>query len=251
MSSTTFIRADANLYMYLTDKKDFDDISLAWYKTSNKFDKNSYGRWIEDRYKVQLVRASIDNSMVFLPTDKPCDSILEETIGHPILICHKSEEGTRISAIGIVTDYVMCPSEMFTHKHLLLVHVLSTSVASAITLEGLVGIDKLSFEQEEYLPKRVIKLSDDVVDKVDLGIENLTYTQEYEKHIIFAHAYGKYLDELLSIETPVKTLEDERKRRVMALKFHLDQKKRIQFPSTRQEKFSISSVVKLYKKYTP
>ena len=95
-----------------------------------------------------------------------------------------------------------------------------------------------------------MKISDDVSDKVDLGLENLTYTHEYEKHIIFAHAYGKYLDELLTVETPVKKLEDERKKRVLALKFHLEQKKKIQFPSPRQEKFSILSIVKLYKKYT-
>ena len=124
-------------------------------------------------------------------------------------------------------------------------------MASEITLEGLSGIDQLDFEQEDYLPEHVIKISDDVSDKVDLGIENLTYTHEYEKHIIFAHAYGKYLDELLSVETPVKKLENERKKRILALKFHLEQKKKIQFPPTRQEKFSIASIAKLHKKYTP
>jgi hypothetical protein len=251
MSKPGVIRSDANLYLYLTDKKHFDDIALAWYKTSNKFDRNSYGRWLDDRFKTQLVRASIDNSIVFLPTKKPCDTILEETTDHPILICHKSDEGVRISAVGVITGYVECPQELFTSKHLMLVHILSTSMASELTLEGLSGINKLEFEQEDYLPEYVIKISDDVADKVDLGVENLTYLAEYEKHIIFAHAYGKYLDEVLSVETPVKKLEDERKRRILALKFHLDQKKKIQFPAARQEKFSIASVVKLYKKYTP
>ena len=123
-------------------------------------------------------------------------------------------------------------------------------MASITTLEGLVGIDKLSFDQEDYLPEHVIKISDDVSDKIDLGVENLTYMHEYEKHIIFAHAYGKYLDELLSVETPVKKLENERKKRILALKFHLEHKKKIQFPATRQDKFSIASIIKLYKKYT-
>jgi hypothetical protein len=187
---------------------------------------------------------------VFLPTKKPYDTILEETTDHPILICHKSVEGVRISAVGVITGYVECPQELFTSKHLMLVHILSTSMASELTLEGLSGINKLEFEQEDYLPEYVIKISDDVADKVDLGVENLTYFAEYEKHIIFAHAYGKYLDELLSVETPVKKLENERKKRILALKFHLEQKKRIQFPATRQEKFSIPNIVKLYKKYT-
>ena len=250
MSTPGVIRSDANLYLYLTDEKDFDSIALAWYKTSNKFDRNSYGRWIEPKFKTQLVRASIDNSIVFLPTKKPCDAILEETTDHPILICHKSDEGVRISAIGVITGYVECPQELFTSKHLMLVHILSTSMASDLTLEGLTGINKLEFEQEDYLPEHVIKISDDVADKIDLGVENLTYTHEYEKHIIFAHAYGKYLDEVLSVETPVKNLENERKKRILALKFHLDQKKKIQFPAARQEKFSIASIVKLYKKYS-
>lgn len=224
---------------------------MAWYKTSGKFDRNSYGRWLDDKFKTQLIRASIDNSIVFLPTKKPCDSILEETTDHPILICQKNEEGTRISALGVITGYVECPRELFSCEHLMLVHVVSTSVASTITLEGLTGVDKLNLEQEEYLPEHVFKISDDVSDKVDLGVENLTYTHEYEKHIIFAHAYGKYLNELLTVETPVKKLEDERKKRVLALKFHLEQKKKIQFPPTRQEKFSIPSIVKLYTKFTP
>lgn len=249
MSKPGVIRSDANLYLYLTDKKNFDDIALAWYKTSNKFDRNSYGRWLDDRFKTQLVRASIDNSIVFLPTKKPCDAILEETTDHPILICHKSDEGIRISAVGVITGYVECPQELFTCEHLMLVHILSTSLASTMTLEGLSGINNLSFEQEEYLPEHVIKISDDVADKIDLGVENLTYLAEYEKHIIFAHAYGKYLDEVLSVETPVKNLENDRKKRILALKFHLDQKKKIQFPAARQEKFSIASIVKLYKKY--
>lgn len=250
MSTPGVIRSDANLYMYLTDKKDFDNIALAWYKTSNKFDRNSYGRWLDPKFKTQLVRASIDNSIVFLPTKKPCDAILEETTDHPILICHKSDEGIRISAVGVITGYVECPQELFTCEHLMLVHILSTSLASTMTLEGLSGINNLSFEQEEYLPEHVIKISDDVADKIDLGVENLTYLAEYEKHIIFAHAYGKYLDEVLSVETPVKNLENDRKKRILALKFHLDQKKKIQFPAARQEKFSIASIVKLYKKYS-
>jgi hypothetical protein len=133
----------------------------------------------------------------------------------------------------------------------MLVHILSTSIAASLTLEGLTGNDKLVFEQEDYLPEHVIKISDDVADKVDLGVENLEFTLEYEKHIIFAHMYKKYLDELLSIETPVKKLEDERKKRIIALKFHLEQKKKIQFPDSRQVKFSIASIVKLYKKFTP
>lgn len=63
--------------------------------------------------------------------------------------------------------------------------------------------------------------------------------------------YSKCVDELLAIETPVKKLEDERKKRIMALKFHLAQKKTIKFPPARQEKFSIPSIVKLFKKFTP
>ena len=251
MSTSSILKSDANLYIYIADKKDFDDITLSWYKTSGKFDRNSYGRWLESKFKTQLIRASVDNSIVFLPTKKPIDAILEDTTSHPILICKKSEEGIHISMIGVITGYIDCPSELFACEHLMLVHILSTSIAASLTLEGLTGNDKLVFEQEDYLPEHVIKISDDVADKADLGVENLEFTLEYEKHIIFAHMYKKYLDELLSIETPVKKLEDERKKRIMALKFHLEQKKKIQFPDSRQVKFSIASIVKLYKKFTP
>ncbi len=249
MCNPGVVRADANLYMYLTDKKNFENIALAWYKTSNKFDRNSYGRWLDDKFKTQLIRASIDNSIVFLPTRKPCETIAEETTDHPILICHKSDQGIRISAIGVILEYVDCPPELFDCKHLMMVHVVSTSMASATTLEELAGVD-IDFEQVDYLPENVMKLSDDVSDKVDIGVENLTFLAEYEKHIVLAHAYEKYLNELLALETPVKKLENERKKRVLALKFHLVHKKKIQFPSARQEKFSMANVVKLYKKFT-
>jgi len=111
------------------------------------------------------------------------------------------------------------------------------------------GIDNLCLEQKEYIVDNVFKLADDVVDKIDLGLENLTYTQEYEKHIIFAHAYGKYLDAVLDVCTPVKVLEDERKKRILALKYQIEQKREMRFPPARQ-KFSIENIIKLYKRFT-
>jgi len=245
---STILKYNANVYAYITDKDKFDDIALAWYKTSGKFDRNSYGRWIDDKFKTQLVRASIDNSIVFLPSNLPHDSIREDMLNNIMLIGFNNA-GVRIAAIGIVVGYSSCPTEMFEYSHMILVHVLSTSLAASITLEQMSGIDNLCLDQKEYLPLNVFKLADDVVDKIDIGLENLTYTQEYEKHIIFAHAYGKYLDAVLDVCTPVKVLEDERKKRILALKYQIEQKREMRFPSARQ-KFSIENIIKLYKRFT-
>jgi len=157
--------------------------------------------------------------------------------------------GVRIAAIGIVVGYSSCPTEMFEYSHMILVHVLSTSLAASMTLEQISGIDNLCLDQKDDLPLNIFKLADDVVDKIDLGLENLTYTQEYEKHIIFAHAYGKYLDAVLDVCTPVKVLEDERKKRILALKYQIEQKREMRFPPARQ-KFSIENIIKLYKRFT-
>jgi hypothetical protein len=233
------LKHDANLYVYVTDKKLYDDISLEWYKTSGKFDRNSVGRMmIHDKYRGELVRASIDNSWIFLPTRNPLNAIVEGMVGHIMLVCCEDS----VKSIGVVVKNVECPGDFLCCERLLMVHVLSTSNTP---------LDfPFEFKQDEYLPERVMKLSSDVADKIDLGVENLSLVHEYERHILHAHSYAKFVDGLMQFETPVKSLEIERKKRLLALRYHLEQKRTIHFPPVRQLKYSWKTIVRLHHKYS-
>lgn len=254
------VRPNANLYAYVVNQDTFDQVALSWYMCSGKFDKTSLNRWGGEmhKYKAQLLRASIDNTVVFVPVGKTKTSEFEEDLrGHLILLCFRNEETnrTRIIALGIVTrNPIRCPDEykITRMNRLLPIHIVSTSCTIDITLERLVEFD-VSFEQSEHLPSCVHKLSDDIADKVDIDIP-ASHVQDYERHVIFAHAYDAYLRELEDVETPVKQLELDRKKRVRGLRYHLVHKKGILFPPTRRhgQKKSVTSfeyLMKLHEKY--
>jgi hypothetical protein len=191
--------------MYSLDSKSYDDLSLAWYKTSGKFDKNSYGRWIEEKYKTRLIRASIDNSFAYLPANISSDAITEDLIGHLLIIACDNV----IKSVGIIVQHIKSPDNFLDCSKLLIVHILSTSNVSLNI--------PIQFVQEDYLPMRVMKICEYVSDRIDIGVENLGFTREYEQHILCAHAYGNFLDFIMTFETPVKSLEIERKKRILAI----------------------------------
>lgn len=234
---STILKHDANLYMYSLDANSYDKLALTWYKTSGKFDKNSYGRWIEEKYKTRLIRASIDNSFAYLPTNHSPDSIIEDLIGHILLIACDDI----VKSVGIVVQNIECPMDFLDCSRLLIVHILSTSNISLSI--------PMKFVQEDYLPARVMKISEFIADRIDIGIENLGFTRQYEKYILAAHSYGNFLNSILMFETPVKSLELERKRRIMALKYHLESKKSIQFPPSSSKIFLLEKIMKMYTKF--
>jgi len=235
---STILKHDANLYVYSLDANSYDKLSLSWYKTSGKFDKNSYGRWTDAKYRERLVRASIDNSFAYLPADISSDAINEDLVGHLLLIIRDDI----IKSVGIIVQNIESPDNFLDCNKLLIVHIISTSnIALNIPF---------TFVQEDYLPAGFMKICEYVSDRIDIGVENLDFTRQYEQHIVAAHAYGNLLNSILTFETPVKSLEIERKKRIMALKYHLEHKKTIQFPPVNSKKFSIEKIIKVYIKFT-
>jgi len=257
------VKGNANLYAYIVGKDEFEDIALAFYMSSGKFDKNSINRWtrseiVKNKYKSQNIRASIDNTIVFLPVGKPNKKSDETIVGNIILMCYKDGE-TVITSIGIIkTQPFKCPQQykITKWKYIIPVHILSTSLNYEVTLEHLteqVGTKIEITEHPEYLPKNIFKLSDNVADTFEIDHPG-ECTHEYEKHIIYSHAYVQYLHLLDKMETPVPSLEMERKKRVAGLKFHLKVKKNIKFPDTRRfgQKMSTSSfehIMNMHEKY--
>lgn len=239
MFSPGKLKFDASLFMFRMESKLYDEISTAWYQTSGKYDKNSVGRMLaNEKYKNDLVRASIDNSLIFLPTDNNVDNeISEDVVGHLILI----SKGDVIKAIGIVVSIVECPENFIDCARLLMIHVMST-FDSALDIS-------VPFVQVDHLPTGMMKLSEFVADKIDIGTDGLSLTHEYERHILFSRSYQNMLERMMNHETPVKELENERKKRIIALLFHLEHKKSIAFPAFRQKKYSLKNIVKLFDRY--
>lgn len=232
------LKSDADVFVFRMDESLYEEVSLAWYQTSGKYDKNSVGRMLSsEKYKNDLVRASIDNSLIFAPTENPVDEIQEDVVGSIILIC----KGFVVKAVGIAVANVECPDGFLDCKRLLMIHVLST-FNSPLDIS-------VPFVQANHLPKGVMKLTEFVADKIDLGIENLTMTHEYERHILFAREYRNMLEKMMNFETPVRQLEIERQKRVYAMIYHLEHKKTIVFPMFRDTKYTLKKISMLFDRY--
>jgi len=235
------ILSSANLYAYRLDADTFDKVALAWYMASNKFDRNSMGRWTSamTKLKAQILRSSIDNSMIFLPTEQTLEPS-DDLVGNLILLCCQ----TQVFGVGIIVKGVCkCPDEYRTTDmtSLLAVHVLATSFTKEIKLDQLALV-----EQAETLPRHVYKLVEDIGDAVDID-EPDGWEYTYEQNVKFAHWFHKYVEDLEGIETPVLILEEERKRRVSALQLLVSKKQGVIFPPPRP--FVISKMMKTHAKY--
>lgn len=239
MFSPGKLKSDADVFMFMMDELLYEEVALAWYQTSGKYDKNSVGRMLSsEKYKNDLVRASIDNSLIFAPTANPVDEIQEDVVGNIILVC----KGAIVKAIGIAIANVECPDGFLECERLLMIHVLST-FNSPLNINA-------PFVQADHLPKGMMKLAEFVADKIDLGMaENLTMSHEYERHILFARSYQNMLEKMMNFETPVQQLEIERKKRIYAMIYHLEHKKTIVFPMFRHTKYSLKNIVTLFNRY--
>lgn len=233
--------SSANLYAYRLDAETFDTVMLSCYMASGKFDRNSIGRWTPamTKLKAQILRSSIDNSIIFLPVNQATE-VADDLAGNIIIMCCQNQ----VFGVGIIVKGVCkCPKEYKTTDmdSLLAVHVLATSFAKDIRLEEL----SLT-EQSESLPSHVFKLVEDIGDAIDVD-EPDGWEFTYEQNVKFAHWFCKYINELESIETPVKLLEEERRKRVSALQMLLSEKQGAIFPPPRP--FVISKMMKSHEKY--
>jgi hypothetical protein len=234
--------ANANLYAYKIDEDTFDKVSLAFYMASGKFDRNSMSRWTSTmtRLKAQILRSSVDNSMVFVPVEKAASETREDIVGHLMLLCCD----TRVFAAGVIAQGpCACPKEyeITSMKKLIAVRILATSFAKEVFIEELRAI-----EQSESLPTHVYKLVDTVTDAIDVNMPS-SWDYAYEQNIMFAHRYGAYIKTLEEIETPVEALETERRRRLVGLQRHLSEKKSVLFPPPRP--FAFEKMMKTHAKY--
>jgi hypothetical protein len=126
-------------------------------------------------------------------------------------------------------------------KRLLAVHVLATSFTKDISLKEL-GIA----EKCDSLPEHVYKLVDVIGDSIEIDMPS-SWTYTYEQHVMFAHWFRSFICELESLETPVKLLEDERKKRLCGIMECMSEKKNVTFPPPRP--FVFLKMMKTHAKY--
>ena len=174
-------------------------------------------------------------------------------------MCYK-DEGIVVTGFGIITNApIKCPDEYrcTKYKYILPVHMLSTSLKTEITLEHL--SESLGYtvehcpEQSDYLPKNVYNLATNVSETIDLDIPEVV-SVEYEKQVLYSHMFMAYLREIASHETPVPVLEQERRKRILGINYHMKTKKSLKFPPTRRASMkpnasNFDSVMRLHAKY--
>jgi hypothetical protein len=235
------LNPEAGLFMWHADTALFDKASLSWYFSSGKFDKNSMSRWVlpMTKLKAQILRASIDNSIVFLPVGAAPSEYAESLPGNFVVICCD----TRVYALAVIVQGPCpCPAEYKTTDldSLLAVHILSTSFTHDIRLPDVV------VEESDALPRNVFKLSSVVAEDIEIDVPE-TAEAEYEKFVVFAHWFMKYIEELRGIITPVKALEDARVRRLDILKKCIKDKTQLSIPPPRE--ISFTKMMKTHQKY--
>lgn len=236
------ISPEADLYLWNVKEDVFDKASLSWYFASGKFDKNSMSRWVSPmtKLKAQILRASIDNSLIFVPVGETSSTYMDDLVGDFLVI---SCEG-RVFALGvIVKGSFKCPVEYKTtsYNNLIAVHIISTSFTSEIHMPH---VEKI--ETSEALPESLFKLSFCVSENIDLEICE-SVDLEYERQIFFSHWFLSYIEKLKTIETPVMTLEEERLRRLDCITECFQTKQIVQIPRPRE--ISIAKMMRTHKKY--
>ncbi|AGE56406.1 hypothetical protein PBCVNEJV1_726L [Paramecium bursaria Chlorella virus NE-JV-1] len=231
-----------SLYAYKIDENLFEKVSLSWWMSSGKFCKSAMNRWTHKmtKLKSQILRASIDNSMIFLPVGQTPSRSTEDMKGHLILLCCE----TVIYAVGIVAQGpCICPEEYQTTnmKRLIAVHVLSTSFAKEFSWKELENAEK-----NDSLPEHLYKLSIDIADSVDVEMPK-TCEYAYEREVVFAHRLVSLVEDMMTLETPNKLLEEQRQLRLRRLLEHITEKKSIYIPPPRP--FVFSKMMKTHAKY--
>ncbi len=225
-----------NLYAYKIDEHRFDDLALAAYFASGKFDKTTIHRWtagklLTNPHKAQNFRASVDNAIFLLPVDglaRGGDSMR----GHAFIVCYENDRSeTVVVAIGVATDDPFELTQSAYARYVLPVHVLTTLCGET----NVFSPGNRAWTTHPSLPTEVFLLVDDLGDVGDVDDDEPEC--EYTRQKRIAAEFRDLLERSRSLKTPSPTLERERVHRVDVLVRHLESSAKTwsDFPPTRRK----------------
>jgi hypothetical protein len=265
------VRPECSLFAYRVTEERFDDIALATYFASGKFDKASMHRWsagklLTNPHKSQHVRASIDNAVMLLPIGspprRPGPGLPMK--GHAILIGFHTRDTRFVPvAFGIISDDPFS-LEYASSSHVIPVHIITTWCGKQMDFETVcescAGIrPDVSWASSPSLPRDMHMLVSDLPDAV-FEAEGVTYDSvynEYARQHIIAAGLVCALEHAKKCTTPSPTLDRERLERLDAFMNHVRCSRRedLQLPPTRRivgrlKSQQLEGVMTTYLKYS-
>jgi hypothetical protein len=250
-----------NLYAYRIPENRFDELALAVYFASGKFDKTTIHRWTAGRlltnpHKAQNFRASVDNTVVLLPVDKLVES--DTMCGHVFVVCYSETETNKtvVVAIGVATDDPFELVDSPYAKYVLPVHVLTTMCGASNDFDDACGkSSEMIWTSHPSLPSEIFLLVDDLADAISETIDDEEPECEYARQKRVARGFCELVERAKTLKTPSPLLENERLDRLGILMTHLETaKSQTAFPATRRKVGKknvqgLAGVLKTYEKH--
>jgi hypothetical protein len=257
------------LYAYSVDEARFDDLALAAYFASGKFDKASMHRWssgnlLGNPHKAQNFRASVDNAVALLPVGRPAarTSDDEDPIAGSVVIAGFSRGDRYVPVCVSVATGEPFELDKPYAEHVLPVHVVTTMCGKECDFDDVCVAEcgtppGLEWKHHPRLPEGLHALVHDLGDAL-LESEGMTYDSvdgEYVRQHVVAAGFSRLLRIARETKTPLPRLEFERLRRLEALENHLRTPGAVtRLPPTRRtvgrvKAHQLSGVMATYEKY--
>lgn len=223
-----------SLHAYSVDETRFEDLALATYFASGKFDKASMHRWgagslLANPHKAQNFRASVDNAVVLLPVGDPPTRTEDDDdlAGNIIVIGFERESGYVPVCIGVTSGEAFELRRPYA-DHVLPVHIVTTFCGKEYDFECLCeracGVrPEFEWKRHPRLPEGVHVLVQDLSDAL-FESEGAAYDSadgEYARQHVAAAGFARLLDCARDAKTPSPSLETERLARLDAIEKHL------------------------------
>ena len=243
-----------NLYAYRIGEDRFDELALASYFASGKFDKTTIHRWtagnlLTNPHKAQNFRASVDNAVFLLPVDGLARS--DSVRGHVFLVCYENERSETVAvALGVATDDPFELTDSPYAQFVLPVHVLTTMCGAP----NVFAAGNRPWTTHASLPSEVFLLVDDLGDSDAVDDDEPECEYVIQKRI--ASEFRELVERSRSLKTPSPLLERERLDRLDLLVRHLAaaSKSWTDLPPTRRKtgkrvSQGLAGVLKTYEKH--
>ena len=232
--SEAILAPRCSLHAYSVSEMRFEDLALASYFASGKFDKASMHRWatgnlLVNPHKAQNFRASVDNAVMLLPVGKPPRRTDDDDLlaGNIVMIGFEREAMYVPVCLGVASGEAFDLDRPYA-DHVLPVHVVTTLCGEErdfeCVCERACGVRPgLEWKQHPRLPEGLHMLVQDLGD-ASFESDGVTYDSvdgEYVRQHVVAAGFARLLRCARDSKTPSPPLEAERLARLDAIEKHM------------------------------